>query len=324
MTGSPSIPKRSLGKTGIMVSPIGLGVMQFSGGSGVFNVAYPSLTQDTKNAIVQAAVDGGINWFDTAEMYGLGRSEQSLAMALNAAGKAEGEVVVATKWLPLFRTAGNIKRSINTRLRFLGGYNIDLYMVHQPWGFSSPEAEMNAMADLVEAGKIRSIGVSNFDAERMRLAHQALEKRGLPLAANQMEYSLLNRKIESDGVLAAAKELGVIIIAYTPLANGLLSGEYHKNPDLLMSKPLFWRARIEGQIARTRPLIEALDEIARRYQVTPAQVALNWVINFQGKAVVAIPGASKVYQAEQAAGAMQFKLSNEELTWLDEISQVYR
>lgn len=325
LTADQSIQKRSLGKTGIMVTPIGLGVMQFSGGgSSVFNVAFPDLSQETKSAIVRAALEGGINWFDTAEMYGLGRSENSLAHALKAAGKADGEVVVATKWLPLFRMAGHIKRSIHNRLRFLQGYSVGLYMVHQPWGFSSPEAEMDVMADLVEVGHIRSIGVSNFSADRMRRAYQALEKRGLPLAANQMEYSLLNRKIETDGVLAVAKELGVTIIAYTPLANGLLSGVYHKNPDLLLSKPRFWRAKIERHIGRTRPLIEALDEIAGRYQVTPAQVALNWVINFQGESVVAIPGASKIYQAEEAAGAMSFRLLDGDLTRLDELSRDYR
>jgi len=314
---------RTLGQSGIQVSPIGLGVMQFTGG-GVFSVAFPNLTQKRKNEIIQAALDGGINWFDTAEMYGLGRSERSLSNALKAAGKQDGEVVVATKWLPLFRTAGNIPRSIKSRQRYLEGYTIDLYMVHQPWSFSSPEAEMEAMADLVEAGKIRSVGVSNFDAERMRRAHKALSARGIPLAVNQMEYSLLNRTIETDWVLDTAKELGITIIAYTPLAHGLLSGEYHENASRLESKPRFWRTGLESRIERTRPLIAALAEIASRYEVTPAQVALNWVINFQGETVVAIPGASKVYQAMQAAGAMNFRLSRDELAHLDQLSREFR
>ena len=316
--------QRPLGKSGIMVSPVGLGVMQFSGGSFGFNLAFPDLSQEQKNAIVKAALEGGISWFDTAELYGFGRSERSLAGALKAAGKSNGEVIVATKWFPLFRTAGNIPRSVESRLRCLDGYAIDLYMVHQPWSFSSPEAEMEAMAGLVEAGKIRSVGVSNFSAERMRRAHQTLEKRGIPLSVNQMEYSLLNRKIETDGVLEAAKELGVTIVAYTPLANGLLSGEYHRNPNLLRAKPGFRRLALRRLIEQTRPLIAALEEIAARYRVAPAQVALNWVINFQGESVVAIPGASKVYQAEQAAGAMRFSLSGEELSWLDEASRAYR
>jgi aryl-alcohol dehydrogenase-like predicted oxidoreductase len=183
---------------------------------------------------------------------------------------------------------------------------------------------MEAMAGLVATGKIRAVGVSNFSAERMRRAHRALEKHGLPLAVNQMEYSLLNRKIETDGVLETAKALGVTIVAYTPLANGLLSGEYHRNPERLRAKPGFRKLMLSRQIEQTRPLIAALEEIAARYQATPAQAALNWVIHFQGESVVAIPGASKVYQAEQAAGAMRFKLASEELAWLDEVSRAYR
>lgn len=110
-------------------------------------------------------MDQGVNWFDTAELYGGGVSEASLSKALKAAGKKDGEVVVATKWWPLFRTARNIPRTIEDRIHFLDGFSIDLYMVHQPYGFSSPELEMDAMADLVEAGTIRSVGVSNFSAK---------------------------------------------------------------------------------------------------------------------------------------------------------------
>ena len=168
--------------------------------------------------MIRSALDGGINFFDTAEMYGAGVSEQSLATGLKAAGKTDKDVIIETKWSPFLRTAGNMKVTVEDRLRFLGGYSISNYMVHQPYSFSSPEAEMNAMADLVEAGKIRSVGVSNFNAARMRRAHAALAKRGLPLAVNQMRYSLLHREIETNGVLETAKELGVTIVAYTPIA----------------------------------------------------------------------------------------------------------
>jgi len=320
MPNDDTTSMRSLGKTGIQVTPIGLGVMQFAGG-GVFSMAFPNLNQEDKNVIIQAALSGGINWFDSAEMYGLGRSERSLAVALKAASVVDGEVVIATKWLPLFRTARNIPRSIKSRQRYLDGYTIDLYMVHQPWSFSPPEDEMDAMADLVEAGLIRSVGVSNFDAERMRRAHQALEKRGLPLAANQMEYSLLDRRIESDGVLAAAKELGITITAYTPLGYGLLTGKYHKNPDRLEQASPIRRRMLKRDLETTRPIVESLEEIAKNYDATPGQVALNWVIHFQGEKVVTIPGATKVHQAEQSAGAMKFKLSDAEMARLDELSR---
>lgn len=319
-----TLTTRSLGKTGIQVSPIGLGLMEFSGGGGLLGYAFPRIPQQEKNAIIQAALDGGINWFDTAEMYGGGVSERSLAEGLKAAGKQPGQVVIATKWFPFLRTAGNIPHTISDRLRNLEGYPIDLYYIHQPYSFSSPEAEMNAMAGLVQAGKIRSVGVSNFSPERMRRAHAALQKCGLPLAANQVRYSLVDRKIETDGTLQTARELGVTITAYTPLGSGLLTGKYHKNPELLKSKPLYWRGRMQRQLEASRPLVTALEEIGSKYQVTAAQVALNWLINFNGELVVTIPGATKPQQAKESAGAMQFKLSDEELARLDELSRSFR
>jgi aryl-alcohol dehydrogenase-like predicted oxidoreductase len=148
MKSTNEIQLRQLGKTDILVTPIGLGVMELAGGGGLIGRMFPVIPQEEKNAIIQAALDGGINWFDTAEMYGAGVSEQSLAAGLKAAGKSDQEVVVATKWQPFLRTARNIPRTIDERLHFLGGYSIGNYMVHQPYSFSSPEAEMNAMADL--------------------------------------------------------------------------------------------------------------------------------------------------------------------------------
>jgi aryl-alcohol dehydrogenase-like predicted oxidoreductase len=299
-------------------------MMEFSGGGGLMGSAFPVINQDEKNATVKAALDGGINWFDTAELYGAGVSEASLSKALKTAGKKDQDVVVATKWWPLFRTAANIPLTIQDRIRFLDGYTISLYMVHQPFGFSSPEAEMEAMADLVQAGKIRSVGVSNFNADQMRRAHKTLAKRGLPLAVNQMQYSLLARSIETNGVLDAAKELGITIIAYTPLASGLLTGKYHKNPELLQKKSFLWRTRLQSGVNKSRALVQALEEIAPKYQATAAQVALNWVINSHGETVVTIPGATKVRQAEESAGAMKFKLSEEEMARLSELSSSLR
>jgi len=324
MSDTTTVSTRPLGKTGIQVTPIGLGVMELAGGGGLVGRAFPVIPQGDKNAIIQAALDGGINWFDTAELYGNGVSERSLAEGLKSAGKRPGEAVIATKWWPLLRTAGNIRHSIADRLRFLEDYPIDLYYVHQPFSFSSPESEMNAMADLVEAGKIRSVGVSNFGPARMRRAHAALQKRGLPLAANQVRYSLLDRKIEVDSTLETARELGVTITAYTPLASGLLTGKYHQNPELLKKKAFFWRRRIQRQLEASRPVVAALEEIAQKYQVTAAQVALNWLIWFSGELVVTIPGATKTQQAADNAGAMQFRLSDAELAQLDELSRSFR
>lgn len=179
---------------------------------------------------------------------------------------------------------------------------------------------MHAMADLVEAGKIQSVGVSNFSARQMRRAHRALAKRGIPLAANQVLYSLLNRRIETNGILQAAKELGITIIAYTPLAFGLLTGKYQKDPGLLRAKRFPWRARLQRNMSKSRAVVEALEEIANGHGATAAQVALNWLINSQGETVVSIPGVTNARQAEENAGAMRLRLSGDEMTRLDELS----
>ena len=321
---SNMIEKRRLGKTDIEVTPIGLGMMEFAGGGGLMGFAFPKISHDVKNATVQAGLDGGVNWFDTAELYGAGISETSLATALKAADIKDGEVVIATKWWPLFRTARNISKTIDDRLRFLDGYGISNYMVHQPISFSTPEAEMDEMAKLVEAGKISSVGVSNFSPERMRRAHRRLQEHGLPLAVNQVRYSLLDRRIERDGTLETAKELGVTIISYTPLESGLLTGKYHKNPDLLAKKPPFWRLRIHRGMQKSQRLVSVLKEIGNKYDASPAQVALNWIIYSQGDIVVTIPGVTNPNQAKENAGAMKFKLSADEMAHLEELSRVIR
>ncbi len=142
---------------------------------------------------------------------GRGRSERGLARGLKAAGMSKGDVVIATKWFPLFRRAASIKLTIDRRLRCLDPYGVDLHQVHLPFSFYSVESQMNAMADLVEARKIRSVGVSNFSAGMMRKAHTVLAKRGIPLASNQVRYNLVDRRIERNGVLDTAKELGITV-----------------------------------------------------------------------------------------------------------------
>jgi aryl-alcohol dehydrogenase-like predicted oxidoreductase len=185
---------------------------------------------------------------------------------------------------------------------------------------------MEAMAGLVREQKIRSVGVSNFSAKMMRSAWEVLQKQGIPLVSNQVRYSLLNRKIESNGILQTAKELGISIIAYSPLAQGAVTGKFHGDPALLKEigirkyLPLFRRAGLE----RSRPVVETLRELAVKYGVTAPQVALNWLINFHGDTVVAIPGATKESHARDNAGAMNFTLSAEDLSLLDRKSASFK
>jgi len=314
---------RPLGRTGLSISAIGLGCWQFSEGFGLVGGFWEALPQDTVNAIVQKSLDGGITWFDTAEAYGKGRSERALAKALLAAGKKPGEVLVATKWLPIGRFASSIGGTIQARLDALAPFPIDLHQVHQPAGFSSVEAEMNAMADLVDAGEIRSVGISNFGAERTRRAAAALQKRGKVLASNQVKYSLLDRRIEKNGTLAAAKELGVTIIAYSPLEQGLLSGKFHDDPKLVaaIKGPRKWMPGFRASgLKKSQPLIDLLKQVALKHEATPSMVALAWLTQFHGDTVVAIPGATKVKHVEENVGAMRLTLSPEELKRIDEVS----
>lgn len=304
---------RRLGETGIEITPIGLGTWQFSEGRTIHGLIWPKIEKGETNEIVKAALDGGINWFDTAEVYGGGRSERGLARALTDAGKTNNDVIVATKWQPIMRTARSIGKTIDQRLENLSPFSIDLHQVHNPASFSSVDAEMNAMADLVEAEKIRAVGVSNFSAKRMRQSHEVLARRGLRLASNQVKYSLLDRHIEDDGVLDAAKELGVTIIAYSPLEQGLLTGKFHRDPDVLRERPIGRRFTLRRKVERSRPVVETLEETAKAHDATPAQVALSWLVNFNGEVVVAIPGASRPDQAQESAGALELVLSDEEM-----------
>jgi aryl-alcohol dehydrogenase-like predicted oxidoreductase len=318
------IELRRLGQTDIYISPIGLGCWQFSEGQGGARGSWDPVSVEETNGIVQAALDGGINWFDTAELYGHGRSERAIARALKLAGKSDSDVILATKWSPIGRTARSIGRTIGERQECLNGYTIDLHQIHAPYGFTTRRSEMNAMADLVEAGKIRSIGISNYNARQMRQAHDVLLTRGLRLTSNQVRYSLLDRRIESNGILDTAKELGVTIIGYSPLDMGLLTGKFHKNPELLNSRPFLRRSQLRRKIESSRELINTLENIARSHGVAASQVAINWLINFHGDTVVVIPGASKVRHAEQNVGAMTFTLSNAELDRIDKLSRQFK
>jgi|WetSurSiteA1Bulk_404760.scaffolds.fasta_scaffold00063_4 aryl-alcohol dehydrogenase-like predicted oxidoreductase len=318
--------QRSLGRNGILVTPVGLGCWQFSKQNNLAGKFWPNLDDDLINRIVSLSLEGGINWFDTAEVYGMGASEEALSRALQAAGKKPGEVVIATKWWPMFRFASSIQRTIDKRINALAPYPVDLYQVHQPFSFSNERSEMAGMAELFNRRLIRSVGVSNFSARQMKNAWKALDKMGIPLASNQVQYNLLNRKIESNGVMEQAKELGMTIIAYSPLAQGLLSGKFHDDPELIRNigfRKYSAMFRPEG-IEKSRPVICLLKELALRHKVTPAQVALNWLLHFHGDMVVAIPGATREFHVTENAGALAFKLSDEDMERLDKASTVFK
>jgi len=198
---------------------------------------------------------------------------------------------------------------------------VALYQVHWPLDFlMSQRTLMNALADEVDKGRIGAIGISNYSAEQMRQAHQFLAARGIPLAVNQVRYSLLSRQIETNGILNAARELDVAILAYSPLAQGLLTGKY--TPDSVQT--LRGARRIDPRFSQNglekiAPLVNALQAIGDVHQRTPAQVALNWLIA-QGN-VMPIPGAKNADQAVQNAGAIRWSLTQEEAAQLDSLTR---
>ncbi len=320
------ITLRRLGKSELKIASIGLGCWQFSKRVNFAGKFWPFLEDEQIRDIIRISLERGINWFDTAELYGQGASEKMLAKSLTALGKKPGDVIIATKWWPMFRRASNIIKTIDERLNCLNPFPIDLYQIHQPYGFSSEVKEMEAMAKLVQSKKINYVGVSNFSASQMRSAWETLRKSGISLLSNQVRYSLLSRKIETNGVMDTAKELGITIIAYSPLAQGLVTGKFHDNPELLKNvgfrkyTSMFKPRGLE----KSRPVTELVKKLAMKYEATPSQVALTWLIHFHGDTVIAIPGATRASYAEENAGAMALRISPEDMRLLDEVSAGFK
>lgn len=316
--------KRRLGKSEILITPLGLGCWQFSNRVGIAGKFWPSLAEVPSDEIIKTAWRGGLNWFDTAEMYGWGISEECVSKGLRNCGASPEEVIIATKWHPIARRAKRMYRSVEEQIERLKPYRITLYQIHSPTSLSSIKEEMRVMADLIKAGIIKCAGVSNYSANQMKRAYDYLEKFGYPLVSNQVHYSLLNRRIERNGILKLAKEMGITIIAYSPLEQGLLTGKFHDNPELIKTR-VGWRKyfplyRPSG-LAKSQPVIDTLKRIAKKYEVTPAEVALNWLITFNGDTVVAIPGATKVEQIKNNLRSLDFKLSEDELAEIDRVSR---
>jgi aryl-alcohol dehydrogenase-like predicted oxidoreductase len=310
-----SAPTMRLGTTDLRVPRLGLGVMVWGDMSTAprwspARSAYgPTSSLQEQREALEASIVAGVNLLDTAAMYGKGASERRVGELTQGR-----DVLVATKFpARYFAQAGSLPGTLDSSRARLRRDVIDLYQVHFPTRWMSIPTLMNLMADAVAAGKIRAVGVSNYSARQMREAHAALRRRGLPLASNQVQYSLLHRNPERDGVLQACRELDVTLIAYMPLASGALTGKYSA-----AHRPAGWRRYLpyfRGKgLATVEQVNGVLRELAGRHDRTPSQIALRWLI--QQPNVLPIPGAKDGRQAAQNAGALSFELTEAEMETL--------
>lgn len=308
----------TLGQNGPAVTPLCIGTWAW--GDKLFWSYGDRYGEEQVQEAFTAALEAGVTFFDTAEVYGFGLSEKLLGQFIKQAQKP---VQIATKFGPLpWRFTGqSVSDALTDSLKRLQLERIELYQVHWPFTFLlSQETLMNALADEVKRGRIGAVGVSNYSAAQMREAHQILAARGVPLAVNQVRYSLLTRQVESEGIIQTARELGVTILAYSPLAQGLLTGKY--SPESAETptgaRRVDRRFSKEG-LQKIAPVISLLTSLGQKYDRTPAQVALNWLIA-QGN-VIPIAGVKTAQQVRQNAGALGWRLNDDEVKELEKITR---
>ena len=306
-----------LGRSNLEVPRLGLGAMTWGDATGLARLQ-PAKTayggadgfEEEKKAF-EVSLAAGINFFDTAALYAGGASERRLG------DLAQGnDVLIASKFPGsfIFRVE-NFPAELTASLSRLHRSYVDLYQHHYPNNRLSIPKLMEQMADAFEEGKIKALGVSNYSADQMREAHAALARRGIALASNQVEYSLLRRQPETDGVLDACRELGITLIAYSPLAGGALTGKYltgEKPKGLRRLMPNFRGKGLEA----VKTVVNLLREIGKHYGKNPAQVAIRWLMEKEN--VLPIPGAKNARQAASNAEALTFSLTPDEIEALDQ------
>lgn len=301
----------------VSISALGLGTWAWGDratwGMGGYDSA---LTRASIEEAWQATVDAGVTLIDTAEVYGNGESERIIGSLLASDAMRAESVKIATKFMP-FPWKVDVHRSLLGSLRRslerLGRPSVDLYQIHGPISFRSHAAIAEALADAHGQGLARAVGISNYSAKEMRAIAGELGKRGLRLATNQIEFSLLRTQPVTTGLLAACQELGVVPLAYSPIGQGRLTGKYTaSNPP--PGKRTFGNHAMDVVAKVVAELRRIGDKHGGK---TPSQVALNWIT---AKSAVPIPGAKNRAQAEQNAGAMGWALDDDDVRSLDGVS----
>jgi len=305
--------KVELGKTGITISPLGIGTWQWGDQIYWRNDNKINLKDETRKAF-EISIENGINLFDTAEVYGLGKSEKVLSELISS---TDSQIVLASKFMPftwrLFRW--QFRHALKNSLKRLGLQSIDLYQIHFPLPPVPIKVWLEEMVKAHQDGLIKAVGVSNFDLEQTKTAHRILKSHDIPLASNQVRYSLIDRKIEENGILDYCRENSITVLAYSPLGQGVLPGKY--SPD--NPPPGIRSHKYNRHFFQTiQPLLDLMGTLGRQHDKTHAQIALNWAIC---KGTVPIPGARTTRQAEQNAGALGWRLDEAEIIELDKASR---
>jgi aryl-alcohol dehydrogenase-like predicted oxidoreductase len=298
-----------LGRSGISVSRVGFGCM------GLAEFYGDALSNVEAQALLDAAVERGINFFDTADMYGSGRNEEQLAGFLARRRKS---VVIATKFavrrgpegafLGLSNDPGYIRAACEASLKRLGVETIDLYYMHRRDPAVPIEDSVGAMAALVEAGKVRALGLSEVSADTLAKAHAVH-----PIAALQSEYSIVTRDVERE-IIPLCRKLGIAFVAYSPLGRGLLTGAFRSRNDFgardyrAMMSPRF----AEGALEKNLALVDRLHAVAEARNATLAQIALAYVLA-KGEDIIPIPGTKKLARLEENVGALKVSLSPDDI-----------
>lgn len=306
-----------LGKTGLEVTSLGVGAWSWGDRSGYWGYGKEYGREESEDAY-KALTDAGVSFIDTAEVYGFGKSEEFLGEFMKDTGT---HPAIATKFAPLpWRLSSkSVPIALKASLKRLQLDGVGLYMIHWPgflWNDFFNDAYIEGLADCVDQGMTKAVGVSNFNARRVRAAHKLLENRGVPLASNQVQYSLVYRAPEKNGVMEACRELGVSLIAYSPIAQGLLTGKYTE--DNLPGGVRSTMVNVE-RVRQVQPLLKLMREIGEQQGgKTPGQVAINWTIC---KGAIPIPGAKTKAQVNEIIGSLGWRLTDDQVLALDKESE---
>ncbi|PIA30223.1 hypothetical protein AQUCO_05700145v1 [Aquilegia coerulea] len=306
--------KINLGGSDLKVSKLGIGAWSWGDTSYWNNFEWDDRKLKAAKTAFDASIDSGITLIDTAEFTGAINSETLLGRFIKERKEKDptAEVVVATKYAALPWRLGrkSVLSALKDSLSRLGLSSVELYQLHWP-GIWGNEGYIDGLGDAVEQGLVKAVGVSNYSEKRLRAAYKQLKSRGIPLASNQVNYSLIYRLPEENSVKATCDELGITLIAYSPIAQGVLTGKYTpENP------PTGPRGRIYTPdfLTKLQPLLNRIKEIGQNYNKTPTQVVLNWLVAQEN--VVPIPGAKNAEQAKEFAGALGWRLTNDEVNEL--------